>query len=431
MPTLVPHQSLRIATSQGGFTLAPGNINTDPLFLRVPNPGPDGQWGTTDDDYGNLNISPASPVADAGSNAVVPTSLTTDSAGNPRFQEIVTAPQTGIGTPPIVDMGAYEATPGLAANAGGPYVVLQGKSLTLSGHGASDIAGALQYAWDWTGNGLFDDASAPDPAFPVSSFPVGATVNVSLRITDSTGRTIISTTSVRIAPLVAYVDAAATAGANTGADWPDAFTSLAGALNSAASGETFHVAQGTYTPTPTALRTFSFNLQSDIAIYGGYAGSADPTAPDTRNVTLYPSILSGDIGTIGNNADNSYHVLTALNVNSTAIIDGFTITAGNANGADLLQQDDGAGLLDDSSTSTINNCTFIANFATNDGDAARTTTPRPPQFPTLHSPLIPPVMAVPSRLFPHLPGLSPAVRSIQIRQMPAVQSITIYLHTLL
>ena len=35
-----------------------GDINTDPGFQRSPSPGPDGIWGTADDDYGDLRLRP-------------------------------------------------------------------------------------------------------------------------------------------------------------------------------------------------------------------------------------------------------------------------------------------------------------------------------------------------------------------------------------
>jgi hypothetical protein len=86
-----------------------GNIDADPLFVRDPDPG-DGDWTTPDDnDYGDLRLQPGSPAIDAGDNAAVPAGITTDLAGLPRFVDIPTVPDTGSGTPPIVDMGAYEA----------------------------------------------------------------------------------------------------------------------------------------------------------------------------------------------------------------------------------------------------------------------------------------------------------------------------------
>lgn len=47
-------------------------LDADPLFVRNPDPGPDGQWGTADDDYGDLRLQPGSPVEDFGLEAYLP-----------------------------------------------------------------------------------------------------------------------------------------------------------------------------------------------------------------------------------------------------------------------------------------------------------------------------------------------------------------------
>lgn len=87
----------------GGYT-GTGNINSDPLFLRNPDPGTDGQWGTPDDYYGDLALSPTSPAIDIGSNSAVRSGITTDVANEPRFVDI-----PGIHDPgAIVDLGSYE-----------------------------------------------------------------------------------------------------------------------------------------------------------------------------------------------------------------------------------------------------------------------------------------------------------------------------------
>jgi hypothetical protein len=49
-----------------------------------------------------------SPAVDAGDNNRVPNGVTTDLAGGPRFVDVPAVPDTGAGSRPIVDIGAYE-----------------------------------------------------------------------------------------------------------------------------------------------------------------------------------------------------------------------------------------------------------------------------------------------------------------------------------
>lgn len=88
----------------GGYD-GTGNIDADPLFVRAPNPG-FGGWGTADDDFGDLRLSPGSPCIDVGDNSAVPAGVATDLDGNVRIADDPDAPGTGAG--PIVDMGAFE-----------------------------------------------------------------------------------------------------------------------------------------------------------------------------------------------------------------------------------------------------------------------------------------------------------------------------------
>ncbi|MDM8560790.1 choice-of-anchor Q domain-containing protein [Candidatus Parabeggiatoa sp. HSG14] len=128
---------------------------------------------------------------------------------------------------------------------------------------------------------------------------------------------------------IAYVDISAT-GINDGTDWTNAFTDLqsaisTGYLTTCTSVTEIHVAQGTYVP--GTLRTDTFQLVDNLAIYGGYptGGGVRDSDPATNN-----TILSGDIGTIGTHGDNSYHIVTTSFTNNTAILDGFIIEFGRA-----------------------------------------------------------------------------------------------------
>ncbi len=78
---------------EGGFP-GVGNIDADPLFVDAA--------------QGDLRLVVKSPCSDAGDNAAVPEGITSDLAGNSRFVDTPFTPDTGNGTPPIVDMGAFE-----------------------------------------------------------------------------------------------------------------------------------------------------------------------------------------------------------------------------------------------------------------------------------------------------------------------------------
>jgi hypothetical protein len=84
-------------------------FSTQPYLARLPSAGADGQWGTLDDDYGDLRYLSGSLGIDMGDNTAVLPEVTADFAGSPRFIDDSVAQNYGLGVPPIVDIGAYEA----------------------------------------------------------------------------------------------------------------------------------------------------------------------------------------------------------------------------------------------------------------------------------------------------------------------------------
>lgn len=100
--------NVRFCLVEGGFA-GQGNLDADPRFKRPATPGDDGVWGTFDDDFGDQRLNAGSPGIDAGDTSLVPLGTPRDRGGRPRLQDVVAAPDTGRGPPPIVDMGAYEA----------------------------------------------------------------------------------------------------------------------------------------------------------------------------------------------------------------------------------------------------------------------------------------------------------------------------------
>ena len=173
-----------------------------------------------------------------------------------------------------------------------------------------------------------------------------------------------------IAPSEIYVDHTAT-GLNDGSSWANAYTDLQDGLSAASSGALIYVAEGTYYPTTTTTRTISFAIPSGVEVYGGY-----PSGGGTRDRSTSETILSGDIGTGGDVSDNSRHIVTFSHVNDQTILDGFTITKGNASadpGSDNYPWNGGGGIYIDgthteiptntSSNPRITNCTITENSA--------------------------------------------------------------------
>src|SRR4030042_270784 len=168
------------------------------------------------------------------------------------------------------------------------------------------------------------------------------------------------------------------AGANNGSSWVNAYVYLQDALANANSAEKpieIRVAQGVYTPDQGAIQTpgdriATFQLLSDVTIKGGFAGVGEPDH-DTRDIDLYETILSGDLGTNDANspdalagessrAENSYQIVTGSGTDETAVLDGFTITGGNA---DIFTHPNEGGLLNEYGAPQIFNCTFSENSA--------------------------------------------------------------------
>jgi predicted outer membrane repeat protein len=170
---------------------------------------------------------------------------------------------------------------------------------------------------------------------------------------------------------IIYVNANSTAETPDGTSWNTALKLLQDAFEVANcySATQIWVAAGTYYPTTDNDRTAYFELISNLTIYGGFKGNE--TQLSERDYVNNVTILSGDIGVAGNQTDNTYHVLVGAN---SAILDGFTITGGYANGAPDVDTDEtlrwhrlGGGMYNENVSPTIINCTFSNNYANSGG----------------------------------------------------------------
>lgn len=153
-----------------------------------------------------------------------------------------------------------------------------------------------------------------------------------------------------------------------GKSWNTAFIDFHKAIELSVSGDEIWVARGTYYPTEehggTGDRYKSFQMKNNVSIYGGFAG--DETAIDQRDIQVNETILSGDIGIEDDYSDNSFHVFyhpEGLDLDSSAVLDGFTVTGGNGQpaGEEITGYTDGGGMYNEASSPTINNCTFTLN----------------------------------------------------------------------
>jgi len=127
------------------------------------------------------------------------------------------------------------------------------------------------------------------------------------------------------------------------------------------------VAAGTYKPDKgTGRRQTTFRLDKGIRIYGGFTGNEMQL--DQRDPIKNVTTLSGDIGIEGDSSDNSYHVIMLKDTWEAALIDGFTITGGNANGDEKADKN-GGGIYNYLSNPTLVNCVFKQNSAADSGGA--------------------------------------------------------------
>lgn len=147
-------------------------------------------------------------------------------------------------------------------------------------------------------------------------------------------------------------------GLQTGNSWSNAYVTLQDALAAAAACPSvvqIWVAEGVYYPDESTGQTnnssaASFAVPPGVALYGGFSGTE--TALSQRSLVAHVTVLSGDVDGNDTNTDgnavaevssqlqgaNAYHVVWMDGTGGTPItattrIDGFTITAGLANGS--------------------------------------------------------------------------------------------------
>ncbi|HHG86211.1 MAG TPA: hypothetical protein ENJ82_15785, partial [Bacteroidetes bacterium] len=169
---------------------------------------------------------------------------------------------------------------------------------------------------------------------------------------------------------VVYVDVTASAGALDGTSWANAYTSLSSALTAALVNDSLWVADGTYYPGASGNNTATFAMKKNVTLLGGFEGlsGAQETMTSQRNPWLNLCILSGDLDTSGTfTSADAYHVISCINKDTTAVMDGFTITGGNAAGPGATNR--GGAIYSVGGGFVVNNCDLTENNTSRFGAA--------------------------------------------------------------
>jgi len=157
---------------------------------------------------------------------------------------------------------------------------------------------------------------------------------------------------------VYYVNGAAEDGGD-GTTWETAFTHPQDALDVATYGDQVWVAQGVYVPVDQTGSEV-IRLKTGIAVLGGFVGTESEVGKR----------IPGSAETVLDGQGSSYHVVVGAD---RAVIDGFTITGGNAVG-DIPQSVSGGtfsggGMFNFGVAPEIRNCLFVRNTASYNGGA--------------------------------------------------------------
>jgi hypothetical protein len=184
------------------------------------------------------------------------------------------------------------------------------------------------------------------------------------------------------AEFIQFVRYARADGTGDGASWANASSDIQKAMDELAAipasdyagPRIVKAAAGTYTPyhkpdgsgvsVPAAGdRDSTFILRQGVQVWGGYpaSGGDDPS----RNIAANKTILNGD---------NAYHVVLAVGVDRKTVLNGLTITGGNANGGgDItvlgkqVERNNGGGMFNIDSSPALVNVTISGNAAGNNG----------------------------------------------------------------
>ena len=267
-----PHAAV---IQQGGGFGGAGNIDANPVFV---NPGAH-DW----------RLGAGSPAVDAGNNSAVPGGVTTDLAGRPRFFDDPTVPDTGAGTPPIVDMGAYERIP-LSVTNPSPVTACAGASASFSVTASGQPP--LGYRWRKGGVNLSDGGSisgAGTAMLTINPAATGDAGSYDVVITDGFGQS--ATSAAAGLTVHALPSATVTAGASACAS----STGNTASVPDAGAGATYSwgITNGTITSgAGTRSIVFTAGATGTVSLSVTVTDANGCSAPGSKNVTVSTLCLS-------------------------------------------------------------------------------------------------------------------------------------------
>jgi len=335
-------------------------LSGDPLFVDNNSPsGPDGFWATNDD---GLRLRSSSPGFESGKDADLPADIADINDDGDTGEALPLDLRMGLRVGfKELDRGAYEVRRYIVSfDPGSHGTEVGGGDLTqpvAEGDAAEAPLLAVEFGWLFTGwDKTFDDVQG-DMTVAATYMPAFGPGDVCHIRQGGTG---------------------------SGTSWDDAAGDLQRAIDvmHAAGGGSVWVAEGTYRPNShpgggTTAREMHFSLRNGVVVLGGFPPTGNP-AMSNRQPWTHRSILSGDIGTPGNNSDNVYHVFLhteTLELDATAVLDGFVVTGGYADGS--APADSGAGIFNKGASPMIRRCHFVDNLAANMGGAMLLTKAQP------------------------------------------------------
>jgi methionine-rich copper-binding protein CopC len=210
------------------------------------------------------------------------------------------------------------------ADAGGPYSVNEGSSVTVSATGSDADGDTLTYAWDLDDNGSYETAGQ-SVSFDASALDGPSSHTIKVQATDTDGATGTGTATVNV------VNVPPTA-------------AITGAPPSSPEGTAITVAASVSDPAPADTFTYAWSVTKDGGAYASGTASTFSFAPDDNGTYVVDLTVTDDDGGSGVALGKT---ITVTNVDPTAAITGAPVSGPEGTAISL-----GSSITDPSSVDT-------------------------------------------------------------------------------